>query len=80
LQKSLASAQSRLFETASGGRPNYLEPKGDPGFYGPDSVAWKVHANPIALAIGGVAAVILELAEPRVRSGVWDHSTFRTDP
>ena len=79
MQKTLATAQSRLFETGTG-RPNYLEPKGDPGFYGPDSVAWKVHANPIALAIGGVAAVILELAEPRVRSGVWDHSTFRTDP
>jgi len=30
--------------------------------------------------VGGVAAVILELAEPRVRSGVWDHSIFRTDP
>ena len=80
MQKALASAQSRLFETAGGGRMNYLEPKGDPGFYGPDSVAWRVHANPISLAIGGVAAVILELAEPRVRTGVWEHSTFRTDP
>lgn len=30
--------------------------------------------------IGGVAAVFLELAEPRVRHGVWDHSTFRTKP
>lgn len=29
---------------------------------------------------GGVAAVLLELAEPRVRTGVWDHTTFRTDP
>jgi uncharacterized protein (DUF2236 family) len=27
-----------------------------------------------------VTAVLLELAEPRVRSGVWDHTTFRTDP
>ncbi len=80
MQKILASAQSRLFETADGGEKNYLEPSGDPGFYGPDSVAWKVHANPVSLAVGGVAAVILELAEPRVRSGVWDHSTFRTDP
>lgn len=60
--------------------PDYLNPKGDPGFFGPDSMAWTVHANPIALAVGGVAAVILELAEPRVRSGVWDHSSFRTDP
>lgn len=64
----------------SGGRVDYRQPAGDPGLFGPDSMAWRVHANPIALAIGGVAAVILELAEPRVRSGVWDHSTFRTDP
>lgn len=63
-----------------GGKVDYRRPAGDPGLFGPDSMAWRVHANPIALAIGGVAAVILELAEPRVRSGVWDHSTFRTDP
>ena len=67
-------------QVMSGGRVNYLEPKGDPGLFGPESMAWRVHANPVALAIGGVAAVLLELAEPRVRSGVWDHSTFRTDP
>ena len=45
-----------------------------------DSVAWRVFRNPVALFVGGVTAVILELAEPRVRSGVWDHTTFRTDP
>ena len=73
-----ARAQGRLI--AGPGRIDYSQPAGDPGFYGPDSVAWRVHANPIALAIGGIAAVILELAEPRVRSGVWDHSTFRADP
>jgi len=59
---------------------DYRAPVGDPGLFGPDSMAWRVHANPMALAIGGVAAVILELAEPRVRTGVWEHSTFRTDP
>lgn len=64
----------------SGGKVDYREPKGDPGFFGPGSMAWRVHANPIALAVGGVAAVILELAEPRVRTGVWEHSIFRTDP
>jgi uncharacterized protein (DUF2236 family) len=30
--------------------------------------------------VGGVVAVILELAEPAVRTGVWEHSSFRTDP
>ncbi|HEX2558603.1 oxygenase MpaB family protein, partial [Phenylobacterium sp.] len=75
------TAWSRLPNSPmSGGKVNYLEPKGDPGFFGPGSMAWRVHANPIALAVGGVAAVILELAEPRVRTGVWEHSTFKSDP
>jgi uncharacterized protein (DUF2236 family) len=39
-----------------------------------------VFKNPLSLFIGGVAAVIMELAEPRVRTGVWEHTTFRTDP
>ena len=45
-----------------------------------DSVSWRIFKNPVSLFIGGVSAVILELAEPRVRSGVWDHTSFRTDP
>lgn len=59
---------------------DYGSPFGDPGLYGPDSMAWRVHANPVTLAVGGVAAVILELAEPRVRTGVWEHSIFRAQP
>jgi uncharacterized protein (DUF2236 family) len=39
-----------------------------------------VFKNPLSLFIGGVAAVIMELAEPRVRTGVWEHTTFRIDP
>lgn len=45
-----------------------------------ESLSWRVFRNPVSLFIGGVTAVILELAEPRVRSGVWEHSSFRTDP
>jgi uncharacterized protein (DUF2236 family) len=45
-----------------------------------DSVSWRIFKNPVALFIGGVAAVILELAEPSVRTGVWEHSGFRRDP
>lgn len=65
---------------ARGPQVNFLEPKGDPGLSGPGSPAWKVFHNPLAIAAGGIAAVILELAEPAVRAGVWDHSTFKTDP
>lgn len=59
---------------------DYTAPAGDPGLFGPDSLIWRVYASTGATFIGGVTAVILELAEPRVRSGVWDHSTFKKDP
>jgi uncharacterized protein (DUF2236 family) len=61
-------------------RINYLEPAGDPGIFGPDSVTWRVLGNPASVFIGGITAVLLELAEPSVRSGVWDHTNFRKDP
>lgn len=58
----------------------FLQPAGEPGIVGPGSVSWKVFGNPVALAVGGIAAVLLELGEPRVRAGVWNHSSFRHDP
>lgn len=45
-----------------------------------DSISWQVFKNPVTLFIGGVTAVILELADPKVRTGVWEHSIFTTDP
>ena len=40
-------------------------------------MSWRVFKNPLSLFIGGITAVIMELAEPRVRTGVWEHTTFR---
>ena len=63
------------------GQPvDFTVPAGEPALTAPDSVSWQVFKNPIALFVGGVTAVLLELAEPRVRTGVWEHTTFRTDP
>jgi uncharacterized protein (DUF2236 family) len=59
---------------------DYANPRGEPGFVGPDSVHWRIYKNPIALVVGGVAAVLLEFADARIRSGVWDHSTYKADP
>ena len=59
---------------------DFLRPTGEPALAAPESVSWRIFKNPVALYIGGIAAVLLELAEPRVRSGVWDHTTFRVDP
>lgn len=59
---------------------DFNQPAGESALAPADGVSWRVFANPISLFIGGVAAVLLELAEPSVRSGVWDHSSFRRDP
>lgn len=59
---------------------DFTEPKGEPALCAPDSISWTVYKNPISLAIGGVAAVLLEFADARIRSGVWDHSVYPIDP
>jgi uncharacterized protein (DUF2236 family) len=59
---------------------DFLSPPGEPAYASPDSVQWRVYKNPVALALGGVCAVLLEFADPRIRSGVWDHSVFPKDP
>lgn len=59
---------------------DFASPAGEPALLAPDSIQWRVYKNPIALGIGGIAAVLLEFAEPRIRSGVWDHSTYKADP
>jgi len=63
-----------------GWKVDFTVPQGEPAYAAPDSISWQVFKNPIALAIGGVAAVLLEFADARIRSGVWDHSVFKTDP
>jgi len=69
-----------LIQPADGPAVDFTQPAGEAALAAPDSIAWQVFRNPVALFIGGVAAVILELAEPRVRAGVWNHTSFRTDP
>lgn len=76
----LSRAAARLLAPEGGPKIDFAEPAGAPALTRPDSVSWRVFKNPVSLFIGGVAAVILELAEPRVRSGVWDHSSFKAEP
>ncbi|WP_205648521.1 oxygenase MpaB family protein [Acuticoccus kandeliae] len=72
-------ALTRLLE-GDGRGFDFLTPPGEPALVAADSVSWRVYKNPLALFIGGVAAVFLELAEPSVRTGVWEHTSFRDDP
>lgn len=63
-----------------GWKIDFTKPPGEPAYAAPGSVTWRVFANPVAMAIGGVCAVLLEFADARIRSGVWDHSSFAADP
>ena len=67
------------FDVAPAMRVDFTTPAGAPALLAPDSLTWRVMKNPVALAAGGIAAVLLELAEPRVRTGVWEHTSFRRD-
>lgn len=67
-------------DTYLGTAIDFSVPPGEPALLAPDSVQWRVYKNEIALGIGGIAAVLLEFADPRIRSGVWDHSTYKADP
>ncbi len=51
----------------------------DPGLYGPDSVTWRVHADP-SMALAGLRALLLQSVHPLAMSGVEQHSDFRSDP
>ena len=51
----------------------------DPGLYGPDSVTWRVHADP-SMALAGLRALLLQAVHPLAMAGVAQHSDFRQDP
>jgi uncharacterized protein (DUF2236 family) len=80
LRSGLEAATRALFDLGDHYSVDFLRPAGEAALVSLDSVSWRVFKNPVSLFIGGVAAVIVELAEPRVRTGVWEHTTFRTDP
>lgn len=54
-------------------------PSADSGLYGPDSVTWRVHADP-SMALAGLRALLLQALHPLAMSGVAQHSDFRQDP
>lgn len=51
----------------------------DLGLFGPDSVSWRVHSEPI-LALAGLRALYLQALHPRAVAGVAQNSRYREDP
>jgi len=57
----------------------YDLPSGDPGWFGPGSVTWRVHAEFPSMLAGGLCALMLQTLHPRALAAVYDHSNFRDD-
>lgn len=71
---------NRMTNMAPGMAIDFTKPAGEAALLAPDSLQWRIFKNPVAMAVGGVAAVLLEFADARIRSGVWDHSIYKVDP
>jgi uncharacterized protein (DUF2236 family) len=71
-QSSSEAAMQALFDPGDQSPVDFSRPPGEVALVSPDSVSWRVFKNPLSLFIGGITAVIMELAEPRVRTGVWE--------
>jgi uncharacterized protein (DUF2236 family) len=80
VQRRIDAAADAFLNPPQGAAIDFSRPAGEEALLAADSVSWRIFKNPVSLLIGGIAAVILELAEPGVRTGVWEHSSFRQDP
>lgn len=78
-RKAMKDMMIDLTTGAGGPRIDYLNPPGDPGLYGPDSMVWKVHGDFPSMLAGGVSALLMQALHPLALAGVWDHSNFRED-
>lgn len=58
---------------------DYDLPLGDAGWFGADSVTWRVHSEFPGMLAGGLCALMLQTLHPLALAGVYDHSNFRQD-
>lgn len=68
---------SRPSRTSAPAHPRPTRP--DPGLFGPGSVTWRLHADPLT-AVAGIRALLLQALHPTAMAGVAQHSAFREDP
>jgi uncharacterized protein (DUF2236 family) len=51
----------------------------DWGLFGPDSISWRVHSNPVLL-VGGLRALIIQSLNPLAMAGIDQHSDYLANP
>jgi uncharacterized protein (DUF2236 family) len=55
------------------------DPADDLGLFGPDSVTWRVHAEPIML-LAGLRSLYFQGLHPRAMAGMAQNSAYKSDP
>jgi uncharacterized protein (DUF2236 family) len=74
------SLQGTLFRTIVGeSPPARREHLPAPGWFGPDSITWRLHQDPSVL-LGGLRALMLQTMHPLAMAGVAEHSDYKNDP
>ena len=53
--------------------------KADPGYFGPDSMMWKVNKE-ITVLFGGARALLMHAAHPLIAAGARQTSFYQRDP
>lgn len=51
----------------------------DLGYFGPGSMTWRIHAEPVAM-VGGLRALLLQALHPGAMRALAERSDFRSDP
>lgn len=70
--RALGKTGRRALQLANGARA-------DAGYFGPDSVSWKVWGHPV-ISIAGIRGSIVAVLDPKGAAGVEQHSSYTTDP
>jgi uncharacterized protein (DUF2236 family) len=79
VRSQLATSVRRLVAGEPGGVARLDMNRSDPGWFGPGSATWQIHAD-AAMLVGGVRALLLQSLHPLVMAGVAEHSAYREDP
>jgi uncharacterized protein (DUF2236 family) len=79
VRAALTGATLSMFQHAPYPLEHTLDHAGDPGLLGPESVSWRVIADPAAF-VGGLRGLLIQAAHPEVVAGVDQHSRYRDDP
>jgi uncharacterized protein (DUF2236 family) len=75
----LVKVTTAEIDAGANGGAKVLRIAPDPGIFGPQSITWRVHADPL-LALAGLRALLLQALHPLAMAGVAAHSEFRADP